>query len=197
MAYESKNPTIREHQLKVQKLTIPFSITGGNGTPANVAFAPDMSSVLYVKTAAVDTVAGMLDSKDSITYAVAAADATGIVNFALNIKEPVYKVLATRCRSVGTASGSSIDQKAMLGNIAAAVDATYYASVAGVCRRKLTGDSSVGQKIALRIEFIKTEPVYTAPNNISAPVPLDLTSTDSMNAILEVEYIVDESALMY
>lgn len=90
-SYYPKNSIVENRQLKVQRLTIPFSIVG-NGTPASVSITCDDPAILFLRTEGVDqitTASGALSSGETATYTVSPVDATGIFNLLVKISDEV------------------------------------------------------------------------------------------------------------
>lgn len=126
MSYQSKSALVSGRQLSVQRLVIPFTVTG-NATPASVVLKSDEPSVLFLRSQGVDqiTVAnGALDSGETATYTVAANDANGIMNFLVKLEEVCVKVMRANvtdrvaggsqpCK-LGDADGISSNGKIML-----------------------------------------------------------------------------------
>lgn len=124
MSFEAKHESVRNRQLKVQRLVLGFSITG-NATPASVAITRDEPSLLFVKTEGVDQITGALAAGETATYTVSPVDADGTVNFLINVRdEEVSKVVACHIHNrvtgilepckLGDADGLSSEGKIML-----------------------------------------------------------------------------------
>lgn len=114
MSYQSKNAQVHGRQLKVQRLVIPFTVTG-NATPASVVLRNDEPSVLFLRSQGVDQIteaAGALDSGESVSFTVAANDANGILNMLVKVGEVVGKV----CRANVTDRTSGGSQPCKLGD---------------------------------------------------------------------------------
>lgn len=92
MSYNAKNELVQNRQLKVQRLVIPFLITG-NATPASVVLANDEPALLFLKTQGVNQITPALDPADGTPTLAAANDASGIFNLMVKISEPVGKVM--------------------------------------------------------------------------------------------------------
>lgn len=103
MSYTPKNELVQNRQLKVQRLVIPFAITG-NATPASVAISRDEPAVLFLKTEGVNQITPALDTADGTPTLVSANDGNGIFNLMLKISEPVGKVMQAK---VVTRSGTA------------------------------------------------------------------------------------------
>lgn len=96
MSYDSKNELVRARQLKVQRLTIPFTLTA-NATPASVVLRNDEPAIMFLQSEGVDQVTGALDTSETATYTGAAlVDANGILQVLLKIREKVLKVCQAR-----------------------------------------------------------------------------------------------------
>ena len=91
-SYNARHDQAFSRQLRVQRLSIPFKIIG-NATPASVSPSNDEPSVLFLKTASVDQITGALSENEVATYSVAPADATGIFNILVKIRESLEKVV--------------------------------------------------------------------------------------------------------
>lgn len=93
MSYIAKSEIVQANQLKVQRLSMPFKITG-NATPASVAIDnSDCKGLLFLKTEGVDQITAALDSADGSPSLVSQVDANGLFSAMIKIGEPVSKVL--------------------------------------------------------------------------------------------------------
>lgn len=90
--YYAKNELVQGRQLKVQRLVIPFAITG-NATASAVSISRDEPALLFLKTEGVDEITPALDSADGTPTLTAANDANGIFNLMIKISEQVGKVM--------------------------------------------------------------------------------------------------------
>lgn len=96
--FQAKDTLVLGRQLKVQKLVIPFAITG-NATPASVVLRSDEPGILFLRSEGVDQITsanGAIDSGETATYTVAASDASGIFNLLVKINEQIEKVQQAR-----------------------------------------------------------------------------------------------------
>lgn len=102
MPYDAKHELVRARQLKVQRLSMPFFITG-NGTPASKTIAYDEPALVFIKTEGLDhiTVArGAMDSAEelaAITFSV--DDSDGKIAVCVRVGEAVDKVCSVRLTS--------------------------------------------------------------------------------------------------
>lgn len=95
MSYDAKSDLVRNRQLKVQELNIPFKIVG-NATPASVAITKDEPSVLFLKSQGVDQITPALDAADGTPSLTAANDANGIFNLMVKVGESLSKIQSAR-----------------------------------------------------------------------------------------------------
>lgn len=154
MAYMAKSELVQGRQLKVQKLEIPFTITG-NATPASVVVVVDEPSIMFVKTQGTDKItvaAGALDSGEAVPTFVAQNDGTGLFSVLIKVSEQIDKVCYARIVKRNSHTGADT------------------AKIANT-----TGISANGDKIALDCD-----------------TSVDLSAA-SLNACLEIAYIVKES----
>lgn len=93
--YNAKNELVQNRQLKVQRLVIPFTITG-NATPASVVIARDEPGLLFLKTEGVNQITPALDTADGTPTLATADDSDGIFNLMIKIGEPLAKVMSAR-----------------------------------------------------------------------------------------------------
>lgn len=94
--YNSRNGLVQDQQLKVQRLVVPFQITG-NASSASVVITREAPSILALKTQGVDQITPALSATDvAPTIAQTANDASGIFNLLLLIQEPVGRVMSAR-----------------------------------------------------------------------------------------------------
>lgn len=91
MSYNATNELVQNRQLKVQRLVIPFAITG-NATPASVVLASDEPAILFLKSQGVDQITDALDSDDGTPTLASATDLTGIFNIMVKVGESIAKV---------------------------------------------------------------------------------------------------------
>lgn len=93
-SYYSKDPLVEDRQLKVQRLVIPFTITG-NASASSVSIVSDEPSIMFLRTAGNDQItiaSGALVTGETATYTVSPVDATGIFNVLVKVNETVEKV---------------------------------------------------------------------------------------------------------
>lgn len=98
MSYQAKDSTVDNRQLKVQRLVIPFTITG-NATPASKVIAADEPSLLFFKTEGLDQItvaSGALESGEVLPTLATATDSTGVINALVKINEPLAKVMSVK-----------------------------------------------------------------------------------------------------
>lgn len=93
--YNAKADLVQNRQLKVQRLVIPFTITG-NATPASVVITRDEPGILFLKTEGVNQITAALDAADGTPTLAAADDSDGIFNLMVKISEPVGKVMQAK-----------------------------------------------------------------------------------------------------
>lgn len=96
--FEAKKPIVREKQLKVQSLYLPFSIVG-NATPASVAVTRDDPAILFIRTEGTDSIteaAGALDAGETDPSFATEVDANGVFSLLVKIEEAIHKVVAAK-----------------------------------------------------------------------------------------------------
>lgn len=96
MSFMSKDEVVQNRQLKVQRVSIPLTIVG-NATAGSVLPRNDEPSRLFLATAGVNQITAALDTNETATYTTAAADATGVFQVLLKVKESVEKVACAYC----------------------------------------------------------------------------------------------------
>ena len=109
MSYRSKQPTVLGRQLKVQKLSIPFTIVG-SATAANVTISCDEPAVMFIKTEGNDQITAALASGETITYVSTPTDSTGIFTVLIKTGETVSKLVSARCKRYHSTVASSTEQ---------------------------------------------------------------------------------------
>lgn len=95
MSFQAKNELVRDAQLKVQTLRLPFAITA-NAVPASVVVGRDNPGVLFIKTEGVNQINAALDSNDTAPTLAAANDIGGVFNIMVKIGEELKKVLGAK-----------------------------------------------------------------------------------------------------
>jgi hypothetical protein len=103
MSFPSRDAGTFQRQLKVQRLSIPFTIVG-NATAASVAITCDEPSLMFIKTSGVDQITAAVPAGDTATYTVAPSDAAGTFDVFINVSEAVSKVVNAQLinRDTGT-----------------------------------------------------------------------------------------------
>lgn len=96
MSYPAKDEVIQNRQLKVQRVSIPFTIVG-NASAAAVVPLNDEPARLFFQTAGVNQITAALATNETATYTTAAADATGVFRGFLKVNEAVEKVVSLQC----------------------------------------------------------------------------------------------------
>lgn len=98
MSFDAKNAQVQDRKLKVQRLVIPFTITG-NATPASKTIASDEPSLLFLKVEGINQIteaAGALEDGETLPSLASATDSTGVINALVKIGEPLKKVCLVR-----------------------------------------------------------------------------------------------------
>lgn len=98
MSFDAKNSQVQDRKLKVQRLVIPFTITG-NATPASKSIASDEPSLLFLKVEGIDQITeatGALEDGETLPSLASATDSTGVINALVKIGEPLKKVCLVR-----------------------------------------------------------------------------------------------------
>jgi len=156
MSYPAQSSLVYGRQLKVQKLSVPFTITA-NATPALKTRSVDEPALLFLRLEGAGqddiTVAkGALSSGESLPAGLATADdGTGVAVGLMKISEPLAKIVSVKLVSR---------------------NATQLMKSCEVLA--LTTGTNGGQSIVFNIDS-----------------GVDLAAV-SMNAVIEVEYIVQE-----
>lgn len=98
MSFDAKDSQVLGRQNKVQRLVIPFTITG-NATPASKVIASDEPSLLFIKTEGLNQItiaAGALETGETLPSLASATDSTGVINALVKINEPLAKVMSVK-----------------------------------------------------------------------------------------------------
>ncbi len=90
--FYAKDSLAMDRQLKVQKLTIPFTITA-SATPASVVITSDEPSILFFQTEGVNQITAAKASSEVATYTTSPVDANGTVNIFVKVGEAVAKIM--------------------------------------------------------------------------------------------------------
>lgn len=152
MSYDPKNQQVLNRALKVQKLSIPFAVTG-NATPASVVLANDEPALMFLKSEGVDQITAALASGETATYLVAPVDATGIMNVLVKINESVLKVVSMTAFS--RSSGAPIAAK--LGSASGITTGSGGGSSIMVTTDSTVNYASANEDACLEIEYIVAE----------------------------------------
>lgn len=94
--YRAQKEAVQGRQLKVQRLSIPFTITG-HATPASKSFTVDEPAVLFLQLEGIDKIteaAGCLDSGETATPDQTVLDSTGKFNMCVKVDETVSKIVS-------------------------------------------------------------------------------------------------------
>ena len=91
-SFYPKSELVQNRQLKVQRLVIPFAITG-NATPASVAISRDEPALLFLRTEGVNQITPALDAADGTPTFVSQVDANGLFSIMVKVGEQVQKVM--------------------------------------------------------------------------------------------------------
>lgn len=92
MAFQPKSELVNGRALKVQRLSIPFSITA-SATAANVVLGNDEPGFCFLKSQGNDQITAALDTNETATYTNSPNDASGVLNILVKIAEPIGKVI--------------------------------------------------------------------------------------------------------
>lgn len=129
-SYQANDPNVLRVQLANQQLRIPFTVTGGNGTPGNVVFTTPYGAIAGFQSASVDGTTPMLASGETApTYTT--TDSTGIFGALVAINEPVALVTDAEIVSQTT-------------------NGVCYANLTATPAGGITAGDGGGQKIALQ-----------------------------------------------
>jgi len=132
-SYQAQDSLVLGRQLKTQRLVLPFTVTGGNGTPANVSFVADDPAIIGFKSASVDQTAAMLATGETApTYTT--TDASGIFGALVAINETIGKVF----------NAQIVDRKA---------NSVCYANITATPAGGITAGTGGGKKIALQCKI--------------------------------------------
>lgn len=117
MSFQAKESLVLGRQLKVQRLVIPFVITG-HATAASKAIVTDEPSILFIATEGLShiTVAkGAIDSGETVpTFDLTADDSDGKINLLVKVGEAISKVVQAQVinRVDGTLEPAYVDATA-------------------------------------------------------------------------------------
>lgn len=131
--YQAQDSLVSGRQLKVQEVSIPFSIVG-NASAASVLPTNDEPAIMFVRTAGVDQITPALSAGESLPTFVSPVDATGVFNIMLVINETLGKVCSAKlvsrvsaeiipCTMANTTGIDSVGNKICL-NVDSAVNLT-------------------------------------------------------------------------
>lgn len=104
MAFQAKEGKVLARQNKVQKISIPFTITG-HATPGSKTVLVDEPSILFLQVEGIDRITeanGAIADDTTLPTMSAESDANGIFYAAFNLGEDVLKVVS--CKLVSRAS---------------------------------------------------------------------------------------------
>lgn len=151
MSFDAKKAQVQDRKLKVQRLVIPFAITG-NATPASKTIAVDEPSLLFLKVEGINQITtgtGALESGESLPSLASATDSTGVINALVKIGEPLAKVCLVRV------VGRGATQLSKQGEILAFTTGSDNAGQSVVCNIT-TGVNLASASIdaALEVEYI-------------------------------------------
>jgi len=153
MSFNPKNEVVFNRSLKVQKLSIPFTVTG-NATPASVVLRNDEPAVMFIKSEGVDQITAAIPSGETVTFTTAPDDSDGILNILVKINEPILKLVSMRCAN--RASGAAIPAK-----LGSATGVSVVSSGSGTCLMIVTDSgvdySSANEDACLEVEYIAAE----------------------------------------
>lgn len=105
--FDAREDLVRGRGQKVQKLSIPLTITA-SGTPASKVVLNDEPSILFINVegiVGISTATGALVSGESAPSLATATDSTGVINVCVLIKEPLLKIMHLELVSRDTAAG--------------------------------------------------------------------------------------------
>lgn len=155
ISYQAKDQGVFGRQLKVQKISVPFTITA-NATPASKSIAVDEPAILFLRVEGIDKIStstGALQASESLpSGGVTLSDASGNFIALALIQENLAKVVSVKV--CGRGSSDLLKSCEVLGFT--------------------TGGASPGQSVVCNVR-----------------TGVDLSST-SLDAVLEIEYIVAE-----
>lgn len=149
MAFQSKVARVLARQNKVQKVSIPFTITY-HATPASKVLASDEPSILFLQVEGIDNITeakGAIADDTTLPTMSAESDASGIFYAAFNLGEDVLKVVS--CKLVSRNSTEIL-----------------------ACEILASADSGL-------------VPIVKVDSGVNL-------STTSMDATLELEFVIDE-----
>lgn len=138
MAYPAQDSQVLGRQLKVQKVSIPFAITG-NATPASKTRVIDEPTLLFLRLQGtgqdqLTQAAGALGAGESLPGGTASAtDSTGVFVGLLRIRENLQKVVSVKlvsrssteilaCPVLGFTTGGSAPGQSIVFNVDSGVD---------------------------------------------------------------------------
>jgi len=146
--FYAKSSLAMDRQLKVQKLTIPFSVTA-SATPASVLLSNDEPSVLFLQSQGVN----QITAADSIAAAAFAnqspSDSSGQLNILVVVGEKVAKVMqcVVKSRILGTSYSGHIDTGSV-SSTGVSISGNMMLSVSGV-----PSFASTSSDLCLEVEY--------------------------------------------
>lgn len=119
MSYEAKQSQVRDRQLKVQRLVIPFTVVG-HATAASVSLSCDEPALMFFQSEGVNQITDALDTDETATYTdTAPGDSAGELNVLIKVGEDIEKVLGCQLYNRdadGFGGPDATDVKANLGS---------------------------------------------------------------------------------
>jgi len=115
MSYTAKSASVDAQQLLVQRLVLPFTITGASSS-TGVVIKCDVPDVLFLRTQGVDQITAALAPTDAVpSFGDAPVDSTGVFNMMVVISETMVKVCSARLYRRGATIATSPAQLVSLG----------------------------------------------------------------------------------
>ncbi len=106
LSFQAKDPIVLDRELKVQKVSIPFTITH-SATPGSKVIVADEPSILFLDTEGLNQItiaAGALQTGEVLPSLATPTDSTGAFAALLLIREPLSKVVYARLTGRGATS---------------------------------------------------------------------------------------------
>lgn len=105
--YQPKDAAVYNRQLKVQRLSIPFTVTH-NATPASKVITVDEPSLVFFNFQGItqlSTAFGAIETGEILPSLASATDSTGVFNVLVKINEALIKVCSVSIEGRAGATG--------------------------------------------------------------------------------------------
>ena len=106
MSFDAKDSQVQGRKLKVQKMSIPLTVSA-NATPASKVVASDEPSLVFVNVqgiTGISTSTGALATGETAPTLASATDSTGVINVLVKVGEPIAKIVSVKLIGRGATS---------------------------------------------------------------------------------------------